>query len=142
MNKVQSIGTYWNNPLEEKEYARIRDYANWAKILRNFWNSIKDYSSLQPDNSIIKKGPGNKRYALVSDSEVILYFESGPKRYNILFPPSRLEVVLKGWKGCEYEIWDPKRGIISKNFLPLKNGIFSISLPPFLDDLAIRILKK
>jgi hypothetical protein len=142
MNKVQSIGTYWGETIEQTDYMELKEYSNWARILRQFWDSIEDYPYLQPNDSIIKSGPGNNKYALISESEAIFYFEVGPKKHDAIFPPYNTELVLKGWKECKYEIWDPKNGKLSEAVAKIKNDILIISLPSFVDDIAIKVLKK
>jgi hypothetical protein len=113
-----------------------------AVIIREFWNHLTDYPSLD-FQGIVSKGPGHIRMVLSSQKEAVAYFSSKPgiekKRFSA--QKARLEDLILKHGIYKVEIWNPSApgGIIKNDSCKATNGKVTIELPDFVDDLVIHI---
>jgi hypothetical protein len=111
-----------------------------ALVLRMFWDSLTDYQNLW-FNGTISSGPGSHRYVLSSKKEVVAYCSSATAKKGVKFKSQVLKLNNLSLSDDSYrmDVVKPDKGVLTTHRLAIKNGIVSIQLPAFTDDIAVHI---
>lgn len=141
LSRAQGIGDYQ----KEWETAKPGAYPKFdhdARLLRAFFDSLVDYPGLLPRNKSIKSGPGENRYCLASEREVVVFMESGRFDENVKYEAARLELVDLPLPAGPVEviIYAPGEGVLSTTRSQVTEGRINIELPAFTDDMAVRLV--
>ena len=116
------------------------DFEKDALVLRQFWNSLADYPNLW-FNGKIQGSSGNHQYVLSSSKEAVAYMSSDTGKQNVNFDSQTLRLNGLVLKDGNYkaDIIQPDRGIIDHSTVTVQDGVVSVSLPSFTDDIAVHI---
>lgn len=141
VSRAQGIGDYqkeWRTARPGAYPAFDRD----ARLLRGFFDSLIDYPALLPRNESIESGPGDDRYCLASDRELVVYMESGRFDENVAFEAGVLRLVNLPLRGDEVDVvlYAPDRGVLSTVRRPMVDGGLEVEIPAFVDDMAVRLV--
>ncbi len=113
-----------------------------ALVLKAFWDSLTDYPNLW-FNGTIESGPGSHKYVLSSRKEAVAYCSSATAKEGVKFE-SRV-IKLKGLSlsdgDYKMDIVKPDKGVLMTHRLAVENGVVSIRLPSFTDDIAVHIYR-
>ena len=119
------------------------DFEKDALVLRQFWNSLTDYPNLW-FNGKIQGGSGSHQYLLSSSKEAVAYMSSDTGEQSVNFDSQTLGLnglVLTDGKYTA-DIIKPDRGIVANSTVTVQDGVVSVSLPSFTDDIAVHIYSR
>jgi len=114
-----------------------------ALYLREFWNLIKDYPSLEFEGYVYA-GPVGHRYILSSSKEAIIYLSSPTGIQDLNYPGKsiRLRELKLGNGKYDVLVFDPANGKSGQNHISVKDGRAKIHLPAYIDDMAVHVIRK
>jgi len=120
------------------------EFENDAKLLRQFFNKIVDYGSLDYKGYFFISTVG-PNLVLSSDKEIIAYVSSPTGLENIEFLPNGAHIFLYDlqFPDGQYEasFFDPKSGPKESRMITIKKGSTKFRTPVFIDDMAVHILR-
>jgi hypothetical protein len=120
-------------------------FENDAKIIREFWDQLRDYPDLDYSGKV-REGPGEVQMVLSSATEAIVYLSSRPGEKGVRFPTMDLHLTDLGLSDGRYsiEIWKPSApgGRIHCFNAEFQEGESVINIPGFVDDLVVYIFKR
>lgn len=156
MSKCQQIDIYTKPqpafPQKERQPGPSNNYDpnNWnefeneAKFLRQFFNSIIDYASLDFKGYFWISTVGHN-LVLSSEKEIIAYMSSPTGIENLEFSPRGAHVFLYDlpFPDGQYEAkyFDPKSGPMESVTITIENGITKFRSPDFVDDMVVHIIR-
>jgi len=113
-----------------------------AKLLREFWESIHDFSDLQFAGRITS-GPGHHQMALSGEHEAIIYLSSATAVEGEKFDAQTVNVSDAALLNGEYKVtfFSPSNGKIGEGKVKANISNFKVEVPAFTDDLALHIYK-
>ena len=113
-----------------------------ALILRRFWESLIDYPNLWFTGAI-EMGPGTHQYVLSSPREAVIYCSSATGIEGQKFEKQTVHAKGLTIRPGNYtvEIIEPDAGLLESRRIELDGSSFEIGLPPFLDDIAVHLIK-
>jgi len=121
------------------------EFENDAVLLREFFNSIVDYGSLD-DKGYFWISTVGVNLVLSSDKEIIAYISSHAGLENMEFVPNDAHVFLYDlpFPDGQYEatLFDLKSGPVGSRTARITNGITKFRTPVFTDDIGVHILKQ
>jgi hypothetical protein len=115
-----------------------------ALILRDFWNQIIDYGTLDFEGEI-RTGPGFRRMALSSRKEALVYMASAMRDIGTTY--SAQQAIVSGLTLQDghfaADVWKPSApdGLVESQTVEVRAGSLKLSLPDFTDDLAVHIYR-
>jgi hypothetical protein len=143
MVKVQGAGVYAKVfPLDFSASA-VKEYTGYAKILADFFSSIRDYGKLDLASGLIREAPCKYRLALASENEMVLYLHSG-ELHQKMITGKRLVIENNDFsvqKNDKATIVHPSTGEAVVSKIKTRNKKLIINLPPFQNDIAVHIVK-
>ncbi len=123
------------------------EFENDALLLRQFFNSIIDYGSLRFKGHFFISPLGHN-LVLSSDKEIIAYVCSPTGMENVPYAyassgGAQIRLTDLPFPDGKYQatLFDPKSGFVKSNEIRIQNGDCMFGTPPFIDDMAIHILR-
>jgi len=100
-------------PAHDYDPAGWSDFEDDAVVLREFWNSLRDYPNLWFDGEV-SSGPGGHQYVLSADSEAVAYCSLGTAKENVSFDASNLRLTGLATDDGSYtlNVIDPATGVV------------------------------
>ncbi len=142
MTKVQGAGVYAKNyPSLNLSNPPAQIYAQRSRILKQYFDTLKDYAALRPLLRRAVVGPGEHRLALVSPNEVAVYLHSGTVTEAVR---AGARLILKHLELPAGDVsivaLDPHTGNSSRWRDSVQDGALKMELPAFDKDLALHIV--
>jgi hypothetical protein len=126
------------------------DPAGWnpfeddALRLREFWNGIVDYPTLDFRGHFFISPVGHN-FVLSSDREIIAYVSSPTGIEGYRYGPNGAQLRLRElpFPDGQYHsrFFDPKSGPAGKQLIRIRNGTANFRTPDFVDDFVVQILR-
>lgn len=113
-----------------------------AVILVEFWQSLIDYPDLGFQGRV-QSGPGSHQYVLSSAKEVIVYCSSATGESGVRFAEETLQLEDLSLDNGIYsiDIIKPDAGTMATRTLTVSQGVLSLKLPSFTDDLVVHVYR-
>ena len=151
MAKCQQLDFYIKPRIDEQlpGFPHNYDPNGWnpfekdAVILRETWERLTDYPNLLFSGSV-QSGPGAHRYVLSSQREALVYLSSDTGEEDISYEPQEVQLNRLALQTGTYaaEIIKPDQGILSTLDVTVDHSRASLTLPAFVDDLALHLLQE
>lgn len=136
---VQSIGAYWKPDISEADYASMKDWPQFSRALRRFWQKLEpQWDDLVVDDSIVSHAVTKYAYGLRGERLYCVYLECGPQSYGVSYPPSSLRIRCPFPK-FRVELFEPATGRSKQTIATREGDTLVIELPSFTEDLAVFI---
>jgi hypothetical protein len=137
---VQSVGAYWKSEVSQADYAAMEHWPTYARALRTFWERLRPHwPELVVDDAMIEAGAVTPHaYALRAPGLCALYLECGPRTWNNPYPASELRIK-QVFPESRVSLFNPRTGAFSQAEVQASEGVLTIPLPEFTDDLALLI---
>ena len=115
-------------------------FENDALVLRGFWESLEDYPSLDFSGEV-EAGPGAHHLVLSSPTEAVVYLSSDTGEEGVPFEAQPLKLSGLALADGTYEVRliDPSRGDVGSGVFNVRQGVGTLRLPAFTDDLAVHL---
>jgi len=138
--KVQRMPGYSNN----YDPNGLNEFENDAIILRQFFDGIIDYPSLDFKGYFWISTVGHN-LVLSSDKEILAYISSPTGLENLEFYTNGAHVFLYDlpFTDGEYnaKFFDPKTGPMDSATITIENGVTKFRTPVFIDDMIVHIIR-
>lgn len=137
---VQSVGAYWKMNVEEADYKAMEEWPRYAEALRSFWKIISpEWPALVPGEDFIAGETVTPHaYGMRSDALTAVYLECGSHSWNNDYPASSLTLEYTG-PGPRVELFHPRTGEKIPAEAHIEDGLLSVSLPAFTDDIVVLV---